>query len=88
MVLYKVKEPKGRGIKNSQLLAAQAITVIKMRTVQRSELALKLKPMLAAHAKERQKIYCGNQYDKKSGLRQNSVQVQKSKTSDDIAKIV
>lgn len=35
--------------------------------------------MLAAQAKERQKIYCGNQYDKKSGLRQNSVQVQKSK---------
>ena len=58
-----------------------------MRTVQRSELALKLKPMLAAQAKERQKIYCGNQYDKKSGLRQNSVQVQKGKTSDDIAKI-
>lgn len=54
---------------------------------QRSELALKLKPMLAAQAKERQKIYCGNQYDKKSGLRQNSVQVQKGKTSDDIAKI-
>ena len=54
---------------------------------QRSELALKLKPMLAAQAKERQKIYCGNQYDKKSGLRQNSVQVQKCKTSDDIAKI-
>lgn len=43
--------------------------------------------MLAAQAKERQKIYCGNQYDKKSGLRQNSVQVQKGKTSDDIAKI-
>lgn len=54
---------------------------------QRSELALKLKPMLAVQAKERQKIYCGNQYDKKSGLRQNSVQVQKGKTSDDIAKI-
>lgn len=54
---------------------------------QRSELALKLKPMLAAQAKERQKIYCGNQYGKKSGLRQNSVQVQKGKTSDDIAKI-
>jgi predicted transcriptional regulator len=54
---------------------------------QRSELALKLKPMLAAQAKERQKIYCGNQYDKKRGLRQNSVQVQKGKTSDDIAKI-
>ena len=39
-----------------------------MRTVQRSELALKLKPMLAAQAKERQKIYCGNQYDKKVDL--------------------
>ena len=42
--------------------------------------------MLAAQAKERQKIYCGNQYDKKSGLPQNSAE-QKGKTSDDIAKI-
>ena len=58
-----------------------------MRTVQRSELALKLKPMLAAQAKERQKIYCGNQYDKKSGLPQNSAEVQKGETREDIAKI-
>lgn len=58
-----------------------------MRTVQRSELALKLKPMLAAQAKERQKIYCGNQYDKKSGLPQNSAKVQKGETREDIAKI-
>ena len=61
-------------------------TVIKLRTVQRSELALKLKPMLAAQAKERQKIYCGNQYDKKSGLPQNSAE-QKGETREDIAKI-
>lgn len=54
---------------------------------QRSELALKLKPMLAAQAKERQKIYCGNQYDKKSGLPQNSAKVQKGETREDIAKI-
>lgn len=54
---------------------------------QRSELALKLKPMLAAQAKERQKIYCGNQYDKKSGLPQNSAEVQKGETREDIAKI-
>ena len=58
-----------------------------MRTVQRSKLALKLKPMLAAQAKERQKIYCGNQYDKKSGLPQNSAKVQKGETREDIAKI-
>ncbi|MEI2989623.1 MAG: hypothetical protein V8T22_11260 [Oscillospiraceae bacterium] len=61
-------------------------TVIKLRMVQRSELALKLKPMLAAQAKERQKIYCGNQYDKKSGLPQNSAE-QKGETREDIAKI-
>lgn len=54
---------------------------------QRSELALKLKPVLAAQAKERQKIYCGNQYDKKSGLPQNSAEVQKGETREDLAKI-
>ena len=42
--------------------------------------------MLAAQAKERQKIYCGNQYDKKSGLPQNSAE-QKGETREDIAKI-
>ena len=65
------------------------ITVIKMRTVQRSELALKLKPMLAAQAKERQresqKNFHGNQHT--SGMGQISAPHQKSKTSDDIAKI-
>lgn len=43
--------------------------------------------MLAAQAKERQKIYCRNQYDKKSGLPQNSAEVQKGETREDIAKI-
>ena len=56
---------------------------------QRSELALKLKPMLAAQAKERQresqKNFHGNQHT--SGMGQNSAPHQKSKTSDDIAKI-
>lgn len=47
---------------------------------QRSELALKLKPMLAAQAKERQKRKPAD------FVRQNSVQ-QNSKTSEDIAKI-
>lgn len=42
--------------------------------------------MLAAQAKERQKIYCGNQYDKKSGLPQNSAEVQKGETREDLAK--
>ena len=60
-----------------------------MRTVQRSELALKLKPMLAAQDKERQresqKNFHGNQHT--SGMGQNSAPHQKSKTSDDIAKI-
>lgn len=55
---------------------------------QRSELALKLKPMLAAQAKERQKEsqknFHGNQH---TGMGQNSAPHQKSKTSDDIAKI-
>jgi hypothetical protein len=64
-------------------------TVIKLRMVQRSELALKLKPMLAAQAKERQresqKNFHGNQHT--SGMGQNSAPHQKSKTSDDIAKI-
>ena len=56
------------------------ITVIKMRTVQRSELALKLKPMLAAQAKERQKRKpC-------DFVPQNSAE-QKGETREDIAKI-
>lgn len=57
------------------------ITVIKLRTVQRSELALKLKPMLAAQAKERQRGGQGGIL-----LRQNSTQAN-GKTSEDIAKI-
>ena len=53
---------------------------------QRSELALKLKPMIQARAKERQKEYHGNQYE--SGKVQKSAQVQsKTKSRDELAKI-
>ena len=52
-----------------------------MRTVQRSELALKLKPMLAAQAKERQRGGQGGIL-----LPQNSAEA-KGETREDIAKI-
>ena len=63
------------------ILDCPTITVIKMRTVQRSELALKLKPMLAAQAKERQRGGQGGIL-----LRQNSAEA-KGETREDIAKI-
>ena len=52
-----------------------------MRTVQRSELALKLKPMLAAQAKKRQRGGQGGIL-----LPQNSAEA-KGETREDIAKI-
>lgn len=53
-----------------------------MRTVQRSELALKLKPMLAAQAKKRQ----GKRND--LNIPQNSAECSKNgETREDIAKI-
>lgn len=52
---------------------------------QRSVLALRLKPVISAKAKERQAEYHGNQYD---GLSQNSAEVQKPiDTRDELAKV-
>ena len=52
---------------------------------ERARLALRLKPVISARAKERQAEYHGNQYD---GLSQNSVEVQKPiDTQKELAKV-